>query len=131
MTLRARVLVVDDEESLRTSISKVLQFHGFAVVSAADLTEAVDKIETERFDVVLTDLRMSGPEDGLQVIEAVRNIHPGTITFLMSAHANLTGSATSLGLRSDEVLPKPTDIPTLIRRVNERLAANASVIGEA
>jgi DNA-binding NtrC family response regulator len=126
MTLRRRILVVDDEESVRTSIGKILQFHGFSVVSACDLTDAIDKLAAESFDVVLTDLRMSGPEDGLLLIERVRKTYPNTVTLLMSAHANLVGGTASLRLSSDEVISKPTDIPTLLRKINDRLTASLS-----
>jgi DNA-binding NtrC family response regulator len=124
MTLRRRILVVDDEESVRTSMSKILQFHGFYVVCARDLNEAIDKLAAETFDVVLTDLRMSGPEDGLLLIDRVRKTYPNTATLLMTAHANRVGGTTSLKLSSDEVLSKPTDIPTLLQKINERLAAD-------
>jgi two-component system response regulator MprA len=121
MVLQAKVLVVDDEESLRASIGRILKFHGFWVEAAGDLGEALAKISVEQFDVVLTDLRMSGPEDGLRVIEAVREQYPEAITFLMSAYPNPAGTTASLKLRSDEIVAKPIDIPGLIRRIRERL----------
>jgi DNA-binding NtrC family response regulator len=122
----ARILVVDDEESVRTSVGMVLTFHGFVVASASGVDEARDKLANETFDVVLTDLRMSGPEDGLLVIEAARKRYPHAVVLLMSAYANFTETSTRLTLRSDEIISKPADVATLLRSIHEKLAACAA-----
>jgi DNA-binding NtrC family response regulator len=122
MAVPLKVLVVDDEECMRRSITMILHFHGFAADSAATTSEAIDKLGSEKFDVVLTDLRMSGPEDGLVVLEAARKDHPDTLTLLMSAHPDL--SNTAFRLRSDEIVEKPIDIPALIRKLENMQPEN-------
>jgi DNA-binding NtrC family response regulator len=122
MALQARILVVDDEESLRDSIGRILKLHGFDVETASSAEEAIQRMSATAFDIVLTDLRMSGPEDGLRVVQAVRQKHHGVIAFLMSAFPNVTEASSSLNLHADEIIKKPLDIPGLIRKLKERLA---------
>jgi CheY-like chemotaxis protein len=122
MALKARILVVDDEESLRDSIGKILELHGFEVETASGAEEAIQMLSATAFDVVLTDLRMTGPEDGLRVVRAVRQSHHEVIAFLMSAFPNVTEAAFALNLQADEIIRKPLDIPGLIRKIKDRLA---------
>src|ERR1700749_3207953 len=101
MAVPLRVLVVDDEECMRASITMILDFHGFSAESAGDTHEAIEKMKAERFDVVLTDLRMAGPDDGLVVFQEAREKHPEALALLMSAHPDLSGAASSVTLRSE------------------------------
>jgi CheY-like chemotaxis protein len=61
-----RVLLVDDDEAVRSMMSMTLEGKGFDVVPAANVTEALKLIITESFDVLITDLHMPNPSDGLR-----------------------------------------------------------------
>jgi DNA-binding NtrC family response regulator len=127
MASQLRVLVVDDEECMRASITMILHFHGFAAESASNSSEAIQKMSLARFDIVITDLRMSGPEDGLVVLEAARRYHPGIITLLMSAYPDVSSTTSGIRLRSDEIVEKPIDIPALIRKLENRLSTEQAI----
>ena len=68
-----RILLVDDDEELRTFYKLGLENHGFEVVPAATVIEALHLISTQTFDALLTDLHMPDPADGFTVVSAMRH----------------------------------------------------------
>jgi CheY-like chemotaxis protein len=70
-TTQPKILLVDDNESIRESLKQVLEFNEFLVTTAADVSEAIHLIDTEPFDVLLSDLHMPGAGDGFTVISAM------------------------------------------------------------
>lgn len=90
--LKARILLVDDDKSNRDSLGMVLQFSGFDVVTAADVSEALAQIGAQAFDVLLTDLHMPDPGDGLTVASAMRHSHPKAATFIYSGYPEMSCS---------------------------------------
>ena len=116
-----KVLVVDDEDTLRSSVGKILSLQGFEVTVAAHATEALERIACESFDLVLTDLRMPGPGDGLTVIRAVRLCNPRVVAILMSAYASLGAPVMEAGMRPDAIVPKPFSIPSLLKLIRTQL----------
>jgi CheY-like chemotaxis protein len=69
-----RVLLVDDDSAVLAMMSQALERKGFEVVAACSVTEALRRIATESFDVLITDLHMPNPGDGFTVVSAMR--HP-------------------------------------------------------
>ena len=85
----ARVLVVDDERSMRELLSIVLRRDGYDVLLAADGKVAVETLKRERVDVLITDIRM--PEmSGVDVLREAKRIDPGIISIIMTAFADDT-----------------------------------------
>jgi DNA-binding NtrC family response regulator len=64
----AKVLLVDDDNAIRFSLGKILEHHGFNVSSASNVSDALRLISSDSFDVLLSDLHMPGPGDGLTVV---------------------------------------------------------------
>ena len=71
-----RLLLVDDVESVRTTLKAALEMNGFEVVAAAGVNEALQCIGAGKFDVLISDLHMPDRGDGLTVVSAMRNAHP-------------------------------------------------------
>ena len=71
-----RVLLVDDDGAVRAMMSQGLERKGFEVATAASVTEALRRIATESFDVLITDLHMPEPGDGFTVVSAMRHSQP-------------------------------------------------------
>jgi two-component system response regulator PilR (NtrC family) len=83
-----RVLVVDDEESMRQMLSILLKKQGIDVVTASRGQEAIDLLESgERFSVVMTDLSMPGGVGGLEVLRAVKSIDNASQVIMITAFA--------------------------------------------
>jgi len=117
-----RVLVVDDNETIRTSLCAILQRHGFEVTCAGDVSEALGFISTQKFDVLLSDLHMPGPGDGLTVVSAMRHANPEAVTLLLSAFPQMSEAANAILMQADEILVKPMNVPALIEAITKRLA---------
>ncbi|HSE92064.1 MAG TPA: response regulator, partial [Methylomirabilota bacterium] len=84
----ARILIADDEDSLRWVLEKGLRGAGYEVMPVEDGEAALRAIEREPFDLVLLDVRMPGL-DGLTVLERVRELRPDTYVVVMTAHGTM------------------------------------------
>jgi len=120
-----RILIVDDDESLRLSLREILKLDGFAVTSAGNAAEAIKLIASHEYDVLLSDLHMPGPGDGLTVVSAMRHAHPSAVTILLSAFPEMNAAAHAILLQADQILVKPMDVRSLIAAIKERLAIGA------
>jgi DNA-binding response OmpR family regulator len=123
-----KVLLVDDDDAVRTMMWVTLQHKGFEVVAAASVTEALTHIATDRFDVLITDLHMPNPGDGFTVVTAMRHSQPDVLTLLVSGYPDVQSAMAAILLEADEIMVKPLDIgklPDLVREkmLNRRPAA--------
>ena len=118
-----RVLLVDDDEVVRMSLSFVLEQSGFTVTSAANVPEALKYISSESYDVLLSDLHMPGAGDGLTVVSAMRHANPMAVTLLLSAFPEMNAAAQAILHQADEILVKPMDVESLIQVINQRVAS--------
>jgi DNA-binding response OmpR family regulator len=116
-----KLLLVDDDDTLRSGLGVVLGASGFEVTSAAGVAEALRYIAAQPFDVLLTDLHMPGPGDGLTVVSAMRHTHPESMTLLLSADPNLVKASAAIVSQVDEVILKPVKASLLVQRIRERL----------
>jgi len=117
----ARLLLVDDDESVLAGLSVVLEAHEFEVTTASNVMDALRHITHERFDVLVTDLHMPGPGDGLIVVGAMRHANPKAVTLVLSANPDM-GKATAAILRqADEIFLKPVKPGPIIEAIQTRL----------
>ena len=117
----SRVLVVDDERSMRELLSIVLKRDGYDVRVAADGRSAVDVLKRERVDVLITDIRM--PEmTGVDVLREAKTIDPAIITIIMTAFATTDTAVDALRLgAADYVHKSPNAVNDLRLRVRKEL----------
>jgi two-component system, NtrC family, response regulator PilR len=120
-TAAARVLVVDDERSMRELLSIVLRRDGYEVVAAADGRAALDVLTRERVDVLITDIRM--PEmTGVDVLREAKRIDPAIISIIMTAFASTDTAVDALRLgAADYVHKSPNAVNDLRLRVRKEL----------
>jgi DNA-binding response OmpR family regulator len=116
-----KVLLVDDDDDVRTMMTLTLEHKGFEVVSAANVTEALKLITTENFDVLITDLHMPNPSDGFAVITAMRHIQPKALTLLVSGYPDVKSAMDAILLEADEIIVKPFETKTLADLVHDKL----------
>ena len=87
--MAATVLVVEDDVMMRTKLAEELQDAGYLVVEASDGTEAVDILTVRRdIKIVISDVRMPGPIDGVELCRRVRSGYPGIKVVLSSGEPN-------------------------------------------
>ncbi len=120
-----KVLLVDDDEVARMSLTMVLEQSGFAVTSAASVLEALKYISTGCYDVLLSDLHMPGAGDGLTVVSAMKHSNPAAATLLLSAFPEMSAAVQAILQQADEILVKPIEPASLVRMIHE-LSKNGS-----
>ncbi len=117
-----RILLVDDDEVVRATLSALLGENGFAVTAVANVVEALKRISLETYDVLLSDLHMPGAGDGLTVVSAMRHANPSAVTLLLSAFPQMEAAAQAIVLQADEILFKPMDLTLLLNVIKRRVA---------
>lgn len=119
------LLIVDDESSLCWVLGQFFSSAGYQVDSAQALDHAMELMTTGRYDLVISDLRLSGTqsEEGLMLADYVRRATPHTRVVLLTAFATpeITAKARSYGV--DLILPKPQPLPALARHVSQLLSS--------
>ena len=123
-----KVLLVDDDDAVRTMMSLTLEHKGFEVVSAANVTDALKLITTENFDVLITDLHMPSPSDGFAVITAMRHIQPKALTLLVSGYPDVKSAMDAILLEADEIIVKPFETKTLADLVHDKLLTRTPAV---
>jgi len=118
---RPRLLLVDDNETLRLSLQLVLQRNGFDVESAANVNEALRLIGSQTFDALLSDLHMPLPGDGLTVVSAMRNVNPRAVTLIFSGYPAMKEAAAAILGQADGILVKPLSVEKLIDTIHDWL----------
>jgi len=121
-----RILVVDDDEAVRSTLHKVLESADFRVTTAATVGEALSLINTEHFDVLLSDLHMPNAGDGFTVVSAMRHTNPRAVTLVFTGYPALQAAMDAILLQADEILVKPMPIPDLLALIHARLQKGQS-----
>ena len=122
----ARILFVDDEDSIRLTLPPVLKEKGFKVAVAASVAEALVEINTEKFDVLIADLNLAEEGDGFLVISAMRHIQPQCVNLILTGYPALETALQAIHSQVDDYLTKPTDLDVLINTINEKLSGRKS-----
>jgi two-component system response regulator HydG len=114
-----KILVVDDQRNMRATTAMVLRQAGHAVEEAEDGAEAIRRVESDTYDVVLTDLRMPNL-DGMDVLQSVRQGSPETQVIVMTAFGTMESAVEAMRLGAD-FLAKPFKGEELLFRVEKAL----------
>jgi signal transduction histidine kinase len=107
-----RLLVVDDEESLRITTAAILENEGYVVDTASSGDEAISLLSATDYDLVLTDLHMEGG-DGLSVLSQIRRQAPLTISVVLTGFASVESAIAALQEGAYDYLVKPCDIDNM------------------
>ncbi len=110
------ILVVDDEPGVLMTIQAILRQEGYQVDGASTGTSALDKLRTQTYELVLTDLRL-GDMDGLEVLAAIRQVSPRTLAIVLTGYASLESAIQAMREGAYDYLVKPTDVEELKLRV--------------
>jgi signal transduction histidine kinase len=116
-----KILVVDDEKEIRDFLFKALSRVGkFQVELASSGEEALQKIEKETFDLVLTDLKMP-KMDGLQLIAEIAKLNPDILTMMMTGHGTIDSALEAMKRGASDYLMKPLSLDELMIRIRKVL----------
>jgi two-component system response regulator AtoC len=125
---RTRILVVDDEEIVRESLSGWLATDGDTLETAPDGPSAIEKLQRDRWSVMLVDLKMPGM-DGLQVLETARQLRPETAVVIMTAYATVETAVEAMKAGAYDYLVKPFD-PEELSLMMVKIVAQQQLVRE-
>ena len=111
--MSARILIADDEDSLRWVLEKGLRGAGYEVTTVKDGTAATRAVETETFDLVFRDIRMPGV-DGLSALVRMRELRPDACVVVMTAHGTMETAIQAMQRGAYDYLTKPFDIDEVL-----------------
>ncbi|NJK87981.1 MAG: sigma-54-dependent Fis family transcriptional regulator [Myxococcales bacterium] len=129
MPVERTVLVVDDETNLRKVLSAHLRREGYEVLTAADGAEALELMDREAVDVVLTDLRMPNV-DGMVLLEELTRRYPGRPVVMLTAHGTVDTAVSAMKLGAFDYLTKPFDKDELHLVIAKAFASSQLAIQE-
>jgi two-component system response regulator HydG len=118
--VRARVLVTDDELGMRRSLAMMLRREGYQVAEAGSVAEAVRHLKGERYDLIITDLKME-PLNGLDLLPLVGKYNPECPVIIITAFGNPETRSEALRLGAVDFLDKSLEAAGLLFRVREIL----------
>lgn len=113
-----KILIADDEKPIRDSLKLILDEEGYTTDVAGDGEEALQKIEAESFDIVITDIKMP-KVDGIQLLESGSKINPDTFFIIMTAYASVKTAIDALRNGAYDYLIKPIEFEDVILRIKK------------
>ena len=116
----SKVLVVDDEQSVATTIKAILELDGSEVTAVTSGAEALIQIREHEFDVVLTDLRLDDL-DGIEILRETQKLWPDTVSIMLTGYASLESAVTALRSGAYDYLIKPSDVDELRATIGRAL----------
>lgn len=120
---RKQLLFVDDEPGIRATLPLALRSYGYEVTVADTVAEARRCIESQRFDVLVTDLNIGTNGDGYDVVDTIREIDRRCVVVVLTGYPDLETALNGIHHGIDEYLVKPTGAETLAAAIAERLQA--------
>jgi ATP-dependent Lon protease len=112
------ILIVDDEPIARTNLEYVLKKEGYRVDTAGNGLEALERMKSQEFDLILTDMKME-KMDGFQLLETARKISPRTDIVLITGYATVNSAVAALKKGATHYLPKPINLDELRETIRD------------
>ena len=120
MKLKGKILIVDDEEGIREILSRYLIKQGYAVVTAQNGKEGIDKFKKEEFDLVISDIRM--PEmDGVAFLDLIKKSDPDVEVIMVTAYETMESAIQSLRKGAYDYIIKPFSIEKIAITIEKAL----------
>ncbi len=108
-----RILIVDDEKSIRKTLREILEFEKFEVEEASDGMECIVKLKREKYDVILLDIKMPNM-DGMEALERIQLLNPETPVVMISGHATIDTAVEAVKKGAFDFVSKPPDLNRLL-----------------
>jgi DNA-binding NtrC family response regulator len=124
-----RILLVDDEVEFIEALSERLETRGVKVETATSGAEAIEKVKSKKFDVIVLDLAMQGM-DGIETLNVLHQDYPELQVILLTGHATVEKSVEAMKLGAMDFLQKPVQIGDLMAKIREAKTIKDSASGQ-
>ncbi len=108
-----KVLIVDDEKSIRKTLAEILEYEKYEVHEAQDGMECLAKFKRTKFDVVILDIKMPNL-DGMETLDRLQQMSPETPIIMISGHANIDTAVEAVKMGAFDFVSKPPDLNRLL-----------------
>src|SRR3990172_3612180 len=122
MDKHTRSLVVDDDETIRTTMKAILEDEGYLVDLASTGKEAIQKTQDKNYNVALLDIRLPDME-GVELLKLMKDNIPKTRKIMVTGYPSMQNAISALNKNADAYLLKPVDVEKLLNTVKEQLEA--------
>jgi DNA-binding NtrC family response regulator len=120
MDKHPRILVVDDDETIRTTMKAILQDEGYMVDLAGTGKEAIQKTTEKTYNVALLDIRLPDME-GVELLKLLKDGLPRTRKIMVTGYPSMQNAISALNKNADAYLLKPVDVEKLLATVKQQL----------
>ncbi|MEI6306432.1 MAG: response regulator, partial [Deltaproteobacteria bacterium] len=125
----ARLLVVDDEAVIRDGLKRILESEAFAVQTCSSGFKAIEIMQKEIFDLIITDLKMPGMS-GIEVLKSVRTLQPGIPVILITGFASIDTAVDAMKNGASDYISKPFAPDLLLEKVRNALSQRSVSVDE-
>jgi DNA-binding NtrC family response regulator len=115
-----RILIVDDDDTIRTTMKAILEDEGYTVDLAASGKEGVQKSKETSYNIALLDIRLPDME-GVQLLKLMKSAVPRTRKIMVTGYPSTQNAIEALNKNADAYLIKPVDIEKLLKTIKEQL----------
>jgi two-component system nitrogen regulation response regulator NtrX len=127
--MAATILIIDDERSIRKTLTEILTFEGYSVDEAADGEEGLRKFKDKNYDLVLCDIKM--PKlDGIEFLEKAKEINPDVPVIIISGHGNIETAVDAVKKGAFDYISKPPDLNRMLITLRNAMD-KTSLVAEA
>ena len=115
-----KVLVIDDEESIRSVMTKILEEEGFAVDTARNGKQAIEKSKLNFYNLAFIDIKLPDVE-GTELLTALKDSTPRMIKIIITGHPSLQNAIMAVNKGADAYIVKPLNVENILRTIREQL----------
>ena len=121
----SKILIIEDEESIRRVLKKVLieENNKYQFIEASDGVQGIEKIKSNKFNLILCDIKMP-KKDGIEVLQFIIKECPEVPVIMISGHGDLETAVESMRLGAFDYISKPPDLNRLLNSVRSALKNN-------
>ena len=123
----AKLLIIDDEKSIRRTLREILEYEKYLVDEAADGIEGIAMIQKNKYDVVLCDIKMP-KMDGIEVLDKIMQMSPETAVVMVSGHGNIDTAVEAVKKGAFDFIAKPLDLNRLLVTIRNAMDKTTLVL---
>src|SRR5215213_4766355 len=122
----AAILIIDDEKSIRKTLTEILSYEGYKIDEASDGEEGLKKFKEKIYDLVLCDIKM--PKlDGIEFLEKAKQVNPDVPIIIISGHGNIETAVEAVKKGAFDFIQKPPDLNRLLITIRNAMERNSLV----